>query len=152
MHKMKLHNNPFQKIKNQTKTVEMRLNDEKRKNIRVGDLIEFKNITTNGVLYAEVINIYNYPSFEELYDRFDKVSIGYDEDDVANPLDMLMYYQKEDIEKYGVLGIEIRLLTLEEAHQINSRQRVDNTIKLFEELSDKHMSIEEAKKFKEYLK
>lgn len=46
IHYMKLQNNPFIKIKNKTKTIEMRLNDEKRKKINIGDNIEFTNIKT----------------------------------------------------------------------------------------------------------
>ena len=34
-------------------------------------------------------------------------SIGYAKDEKANPNDMLMYYSEENIEKYGVLGIEL---------------------------------------------
>ena len=45
---MKLNNEPFNLIKNGTKTVELRLNDEKRKLLNIGDKIEFTNIT-NGV-------------------------------------------------------------------------------------------------------
>ena len=37
-------------------------------------------------------------------------SIVYTEDETANPDDMLSYYTKEDIEKYGVVGIEISLI------------------------------------------
>ncbi len=39
-----------------------------------------------------------------------KISIGYTEDETANPDDMLSYYTKEDIEKYGVVGIEISVI------------------------------------------
>ena len=38
---MKLQPKPFAAIKNGTKTIEMRLWDEKRKHITVGDTIEF---------------------------------------------------------------------------------------------------------------
>jgi ASC-1-like (ASCH) protein len=38
-HYMKLQNDPFTKIKNKTKTIEMRLNDEKRRKIKIHDLI-----------------------------------------------------------------------------------------------------------------
>lgn len=38
----------------------------------------------------------------------DKVSIGYDEN--ASPSDMLEYYSIEQIEKYGVVGIELNVL------------------------------------------
>ena len=35
---MNLHDNPFNKIKEQSKTIEMRLNDEKRKVLKVNNL------------------------------------------------------------------------------------------------------------------
>ena len=41
IHQMKLFNGPFQIIKSGSKTIEMRLNDEKRKLINVNDIIEF---------------------------------------------------------------------------------------------------------------
>ena len=39
MHEMRLHNEPFVLIKDGTKTIELRLNDEKRRQIKVGDYI-----------------------------------------------------------------------------------------------------------------
>ena len=56
---------------------------------------------------SQVVNIFKYANFAELYKHHDKISIGYKEDETANPDDMLLYYTKEDIEKYGVVGIEI---------------------------------------------
>ena len=44
IHEMRLNNEPFNKIKEGTKTVELRLLDEKRKTLRVGDKIIFTNI------------------------------------------------------------------------------------------------------------
>lgn len=43
LHKMKLQEDPFERIKNGTKTVEFRLYDEKRQTIQIGDEIEFSN-------------------------------------------------------------------------------------------------------------
>jgi ASC-1-like (ASCH) protein len=43
-----------------------------------------------------------------LYKHFDKISLGYKEDEIANSKDMEEYYPKEEQEKYGVLGIEIK--------------------------------------------
>ena len=59
-------------------------------------------------LLVEIENLYHYPSFEELYKHFDKVAMGYKEDEEAAPKDMEEYYSKEEQEKYGVLGIEIK--------------------------------------------
>ena len=107
---MKLWNDSFEAIKNKNKTIEMRLNDEKRSNIKIGDIIEFTNTMTLEKLKVKVDNIYKYANFEELYKHHDKISIGYKEEEIADPNDMLMYYKKEDVEKYGVLGIGIKLL------------------------------------------
>lgn len=44
LHKMKLQEDPFERIKNGTKTVEFRLYDEKRQSIQIGDEIEFSRL------------------------------------------------------------------------------------------------------------
>ena len=107
-HEMKLNNGPFKNIKNGTKTIELRLNDEKRQLLKIKDLIEFTNRETLEQLLVEIENLYHYPSFEELYKHFDKIAMGYKEDEEANPKDMEKYYSKEEQEKYGVLGIKIK--------------------------------------------
>ena len=110
MHEMRLHNSPFNLIKSGTKTIELRLNDEKRSLIKVGDKIEFTNRITEEKIVVEVIKLHKYDSFVELYKHFDKVSMGYDEDEEADPKDMEQYYSKDEQDKYGVLGIEIKLI------------------------------------------
>ena len=109
-HYMNLWDDSFQAIKEGWKTVEMRMNDEKRSIINVGDIIEFTNTTTQGKMSCRVVNIYKYANFAELYKHHDKVSIGYKEDEDANPDDMFLYYTREDIEKYGVVGIEVTVI------------------------------------------
>ena len=76
-HEMKLNNGPFERIKNGTKTIELRLNDEKRQLLKIKDLIEFTNRTNNEKMLVEIENLYHYPSFEELYKNFDKVKTNY---------------------------------------------------------------------------
>ena len=106
---MNLNNVPFKSIKNGTKVIELRLNDEKRKLLKVGDEIEFTNRDTNEKLLVDIINLYNYASFDELYKHLDKIEMGYTADEVADPKDMETYYSKEEQEKYGVLGIKIKV-------------------------------------------
>lgn len=108
-HKMKLWNDSFNAIKSGLKTVEMRLNDEKRSKIYPGDYIEFTNNQTNECITVVVKKIYKYKSFEKLYKEHDKTSLGYKEDEVASADDMLAYYSKEDIKKYGVVAIKIAI-------------------------------------------
>ena len=106
-HYMNLWDDSFQAIKEGRKTVEMRLNDEKRSCIKINDTIEFSNTTTQEKISCKVINIYRYSDFAELYKHHSKTSIGYAEDETADPDDMFSYYTREDIKKYGVVGIEV---------------------------------------------
>ena len=110
MHKMRLHDGPFKLIKNGSKTIELRLYDEKRREINFGDEIEFTNRVTGEKLLTKVIAMHIYSCFDDLYRDYDKVSLGYSKDEDANPIDMEKYYSKEEQEKYGVVGIEIMLI------------------------------------------
>ena len=107
---MRLHKEPFELIKNGSKTIELRLYDEKRQMINLGDAITFENRSDGDKIQVKVIALYKYPSFEELYKHFDKVSIGYKEDEEANPKDMELYYSSEEQSKNGVVGIEMELI------------------------------------------
>lgn len=107
---MKLWNSPYELIKNGSKTIEIRLNDEKRSLIKIGDIIEFTNNETFEKMQVEVINLYKYNTFKELYENHDKISTGYLEDEVANYNDMYLYYSKEEEKTFGVLAIEIKLI------------------------------------------
>lgn len=107
-HEMRLHDGPFKKIQAGTKTIEMRLYDEKRQIIQVGDEIEFTSRTTGEKQLTEVIAIHIYDSFAEIYRDYDKVSLGYNIDEEASFTDLEKYYSKEEQEKYGVVGIEVR--------------------------------------------
>lgn len=109
IHNMNLNNEPFELIKNGSKTIELRLNDEKRRLLNVGDEILFTNRDTNEKLLTDIIELHKYDSFESLYKNFDKVSLGYREHEISDPSDMNNYYSKEDEMKYGVVGIELRL-------------------------------------------
>lgn len=109
-HKMKLQNNPFEMIKSKTKTIEMRLFDEKRSKINIGDVIEFTNISNGEIMKVKVLNLYKFSTFADLYKNFDKVKLGYKENELAKPEDMEKYYAADEINKYGVVGIEINLL------------------------------------------
>ena len=107
---MKLQKEPFEAIKAGKKTVEMRLNDEKRRKINISDIIEFQNMESLEVIKVKVIELLRYNSFKELYDSLDKTILGYAIDETAHYTDMEKYYSKEEIEKYGVLGIRVQLI------------------------------------------
>ncbi len=110
-HKMRLNNGPFNLIKDGTKTIELRLNDEKRQLLRENDLIEFTNRTTLENIIVEIVKLYKYSNFDELYKHFDKISMGYNQSDIASPKDMEKYYSKEEQDIYGVIAIEVRKIS-----------------------------------------
>lgn len=124
-YEMRLHNEPFELIKSGSKTIEIRLNDEKRCLIKENDIIIFKNRITKEIIKTKVVKIHNYPSFEELYKHFDKISLGYKENAIADSSDMEQYYPKEEQEKYGVLGIEIQLLNKGKKEIVNNYDDVN---------------------------
>jgi len=112
-HYMNLNPQPYDMIKKGEKTIELRLNDDKRLLIDIGDTIEFTH-AKNHLLKLEVIvkNLYKFSSFEDLYKNLPLEKCGYHALNIAhaNPTDMLVYYTKEQQIKYGVLGIEIEYL------------------------------------------
>ena len=107
IHEMRLNNEPFIKVKEGIKTVELRLLDEKRETLRVGDKIIFTNRANNEKIDVLVTNLFKADSFEPIYEKYSKVAMGYNEEDDAKPEDMEEYYSKEEIKKYGCIAIEI---------------------------------------------
>lgn len=107
---MRLDDKYFNLIKSGIKTIELRVYDEKRRKIKVGDTITFINRNTLEELKVIVIYMHIYSSFKELYNDFDKISLGYEKDEECSYKDMEKFYSKELIDKYGVVGIEIRLV------------------------------------------
>ena len=112
-HIMNLTPSPMQMIKDGKKTIELRLYDEKRKLISVGDTIKSINTEdSNDTLCVTVIDLFVFTSFAELYDNLPLLKCGYNEDNIntASPDDMEKYYSKEKQSQFGVIGIEISLL------------------------------------------
>ena len=105
---MKLNNDPFEKIKSGEKTIELRLNDEKRQLLKVNDIIIFTNRDTGEKLSALIINLHYFDSFKDLYNHFDKTMLGYSKNEECSYMDMEEYYSIEEQQKYGVVGIEIK--------------------------------------------
>ncbi len=109
MHEMRLNPTPFEQIKSGAKTIELRLLDEKRQKIKVGDKIVFTNLATGEQLCKTVENLYRFDSFETLYKTLPLLRCGYTADDVdkAHPSDMERYYSAEEQKQYGVVGIAL---------------------------------------------
>ena len=97
-------------IKDGTKRIELRLNDEKRRQIQLGDVIEFSK-SEDDKLRAEVIGLLRYNTFEDLFEDFD-ISILADASMTKGELlDALSeFYTPEKQAKYGVVGIRLKLI------------------------------------------
>ncbi len=96
LHQMKLKSEPFCKIKSGSKTIELRLNDEKRQQVQVGDFIEFSMMEdASQKLTAKVTALHHFDSFAEMYGNLPKEKIGYAADETPNPNHMDAYYPRE---------------------------------------------------------
>lgn len=106
-HRMHLDNRPFRAFRSGTKTIEMRLWDEKRRVIRTGDTILFENRETGEKMRVTVTGTTVFESFSELYSRFDKASLGYEAGETADPADMEAYYPPEEEKRCGACAIRV---------------------------------------------
>ncbi|MCR5146360.1 MAG: ASCH domain-containing protein, partial [Clostridia bacterium] len=107
----KLNPKYFEYIKTGTKRIEIRLNDEKRKNIKIGDEIIFqKEPELKKEIDTEVVDLIVKKDFKELIEDL-KVSEYSDENESEETFleDLYKFYTKEQEEKYGVVGIKIKL-------------------------------------------
>ena len=111
-HEMKLQPEYYNFILNGTKRIEIRLFDEKRQQIKIGDTIKFlKEPDLNEYFNVKVIGLLRYNTFEDMFKDFD-ISILSDNSMTKEKLiDVLeQFYPKEKQEQYGVLGIRIELI------------------------------------------
>ena len=108
-HEMKLQPEYYNFIKSGTKRIELRLNDEKRQLINIGDkIIFFKEPSLDESFEAIVVDLFHYSSFVELFEDFD-ISILSDKSMSKQELlsTLEKFYTPEKQLKYGVLGIKI---------------------------------------------
>lgn len=134
IHAMHLKDEPFRKIESGTKTVELRLYDNKRRLIDVGDDIIFINLSNDSErLAARVKALYRYPSFEDFFSDIAPEKCGFKNGESVEEAaaSMQKYYSKEQILHYGVLGIKIDLIPFE--NELKILEDID-----LSELSDRY--------------
>ena len=107
IHEMKLANELFKKIVNGTKRIELRLFDEKRRKLKIGDFINFMNVETDEIITTKILDLKVYDNFKELYKNYDKKDLGYKEDEEASYQDMENFYSIEEQNKNKVVAIRI---------------------------------------------
>ena len=111
-HEMKLQDKYYNYILNGTKRIELRLYDEKRQQIKIGDIIKFyKEPELKDTFCAKVIGLLRYNSFSDMFKYLD-ISILADVSMTKNELmdELCRFYTVDNQLKYGVIGIRIELL------------------------------------------
>ncbi|MBF1034195.1 MAG: ASCH domain-containing protein [Candidatus Nanosynbacter sp.] len=110
VHEMNLQSKYFDFIKDGTKRIELRLYDEKRQSIQIGDIIEFTK-SEDEKFKAEVVGLLRYDSFADLFEDFD-ISILADSSMTKQELLEVLgeFYSEEKQAEFGVIGIRIKLI------------------------------------------
>ena len=108
-HLLHLQSEPFRKIASGEKTVELRLFDEKRQKIAVGDTIRFLSPEGES-LCAAVTELVTAPDFAALFEKLPPERCGFAPGERPVPDCMDAYYSPVEQEKWGALGILLKLL------------------------------------------
>lgn len=110
MHKLKVNEKYYNMLKAGTKTIELRLFDEKRQTIKIGDTIEFSNNSNlEDKFSAKVINLHFAENFAALCQKIACNNAGFANNESLIKT-MEEFYSLEKQKKFGVVGIEIKKL------------------------------------------
>lgn len=112
VHEMKLKAIYFDKIKSGQKIYEIRLNDEKRQMIDVGDVLIFKKEPDlKETLKTIVKDLVYFKSFNEMVNTLPMDKIGFD-NNTKDEIESIYYsfYSVDDELKYGVVAIKVEVI------------------------------------------
>lgn len=110
MHTMTLQPTPFSRMKYGLKTVEVRVFDEKRSNVAVGDDVTFKLATDPAqVIVTRVVGLTRYATFQELFSAVPRSTLGMKAEEEWQGV--YQYYTKEEEQEKGVLAIKVAVLS-----------------------------------------
>ena len=111
-HTLKLDEKYYNYILNGTKRIELRLNDEKRKLMKIGDVLEFyKQPLLQESFKTKIVDLIYFDSFSDAISNLPFELIA-DKDDSKEALltDLNRIYSKEKQDNYGVICIKLELL------------------------------------------
>ncbi len=110
---MSLNKIPFNQIKAEVKTIEARLLDEKRENLKVGESIQFTNTDDqNDKIKVNIKDLSRFNTFTDMFSNLDLSKFGFSAETSVSEAVQIMrqYYSVDEENKYGVLGIHIKLI------------------------------------------
>ena len=106
--KLRLHDYVFDLIRNKTKNVEVRVNDEKRRQLKIGDTLVFiKRGNEEEQIKVTVTDLKYFKDFKEVADNYEMGRLylkNYSKEDYVKLFDE--FYSKEEVEQNGVVAIE----------------------------------------------
>lgn len=103
-YEMKLQRQYYDLMLQGKKTVELRLNDEKRQGIQSGDCIVFEDLERHLFLQVDVVRVEKYKDFAALFSLVDVDCFGCDLDTLQQCLKGI--YGNKDVQ-YGVVAIYV---------------------------------------------
>ena len=109
---MHLKDEPFEAIKSGVKRYEIRVNDEKRQKMGIGDAILFKRLSDSldGVV-VRISDRREFNTFDDMIKCLDFKDIGMEGKTVQEVLDLYhSFYSSEEEKKYGVVAFKIDLM------------------------------------------
>lgn len=109
MHEMSVKTKYYNLLKSGLKTMELRLYDDKRKQIKIGDIIKFNDSSNDkDIFLAKVKNLHFSSDFNNLCDIIKPAQAGFEtKDNLIKALEE--FYPLNRQAQYGVIGIEIDL-------------------------------------------
>lgn len=122
---MKLNKEPFEGIASGEKSVELRVYDEKRQELNIGDYIIFTSLSDAEKQTAvQVVALYRYADFENLFLEINPLDCGFEADVAVNEAAeaMKVYYPEEQVHRYGVLGIRMKIVSLDYVLRIKAAE------------------------------
>lgn len=111
-HEMLIKPEYFELVKAGEKIYEVRTNDERRKNMHVGDRIRLiKEPEKQETLLLEIVDKLEFPTFTALYDALPKKDVGFDGMVTSDIVNELRRFYPEELEKrLGVVAIKVRVI------------------------------------------
>jgi len=107
-HTLHLNSSPFNKIRNGQKTIESRLNDEKRQRLTIGDRLTFLNREDATEIQAVITALHFFPTFADLFQNLPKEKFA-NESVEALLQEINQFYSSEDEQRWGIVGIEFKI-------------------------------------------
>ena len=106
---MKVQEKYYNLLKSGIKTIELRLYDEKRQKIKLGDELVFENLNNpSDSFVGTVINLHRADDFKSLAGKIPVPKTGFQNKEELIET-MKIFYPPERQKELGVLGIEIKI-------------------------------------------